>query len=197
MVKPTHRFKSAAVLAVLIIWIGFGLAAIGAPSPMPAPALAQAAGCPGSDRGPRDISSRTAAKTVICLVNKARARRGIGRVGSQKNLAAAARRHSEVMQRTDCFDHRCPGEPDLVGRVSKAKYIPCGCRWGVAENIAWGPGGKGSPRKIFKAWMNSSSHKARILDGSYHHVGVGVRWGSPYQRGSSAGTYTIDFGYRR
>lgn len=44
--------------------------------------------------------------------------------------------------------------------------------------------------------MGSSSHRANIL-GSYEHVGAGVRWGSPNSRGSQAGTYTLDFGYKR
>lgn len=101
------------------------------------------------------------------------------------------------MQRTDCFDHVCPGEPALTGRYERADYLPCGCSWGAAENIAWGPGQKGSPRQIVRAWMNSSPHRANILNGTYEHVGVGVRWGSPRHRHSKAGTYTLDFGYRR
>ena len=40
-------------------------------------------------------------------------------------------------------------------------------------------------------------HRSNILNGSYRDVGVGVVWGSPNKRGASAGTYTLDFGYRR
>ena len=45
--------------------------------------------------------------------------------------------------------------------------------------------------------MHSPPHRANILTGSYEHAGVGVRWGSPTKRGSNAGTYTMDFGYKR
>ncbi len=100
------------------------------------------------------------------------------------------------MQKTDCFDHVCPGEAQLTGRYQRADYLPCNCSWGAGENIGWGAGGKGSPRKIVKAWMNSPPHRANIL-GSFEHAGAGVRWGSPNHRGSHAGTYTLDFGYKR
>jgi uncharacterized protein YkwD len=134
---------------------------------------------------------------VVCLVNKQRAKRGLNRLDARGSLVGAARRHSERMQKTDCFDHVCPGEPALPGRYQKSDYLPCGCNWGAAENIAWGPRRDGSPRSIVDAWMNSSSHRANILDRSFRDIGVGVRWGSPDRRAARAGTYTLDFGYRR
>lgn len=186
------------MLALLLVAATLTLTAVGGPSPLPAPESASAeVGCPGAGLGPRRISSRRATNLVVCLVNRARARRGLERLGHRDELSGAARRHSRRMQRTDCFDHVCPGEPALAGRYERADYIPCGCSWGAAENIAWGPGHKGSPRKIVRAWMHSSPHRANILNGSYEHVGVGVRWGSPQHRHSKAGTYTLDFGYRR
>ena len=163
----------------------------------PHPPSAQAAGCPGGDKGPRKISSKTAAKAIVCLVNKERRKHGIGKLKFQGNLKRAARSHTKRMQKRNCFDHVCPGERSLVGRYEKARYLPCGCSWGAGENIAWGAGGKGSPRKIVNAWMHSPPHRANILTGSYEHAGVGVRWGSPTKRGSNAGTYTMDFGYKR
>ncbi|MEX0620621.1 MAG: CAP domain-containing protein [Solirubrobacterales bacterium] len=36
----------------------------------------------------------------------------------------------------------------------------------------------GSPREIFKAWMNSPLHRAAILNGQYRELGVGFRMGS-------------------
>ncbi len=114
----------------------------------------------------------------------------------RNKLSRAARSHTQHMQKTDCFDHVCPGERSLVGRFEWADYLPCGCSWGAAENIGWGPGHKGTPRRIVKAWMHSPPHRANIL-GNFDHIGVGVRWGSPDHRGAKAGTYTLDFGYKR
>lgn len=155
-----------------------------------------AAGCPGADQAPRKISSKQAGKVVVCLVNKKRRKHGLSKLHYSPELSRAARNHSKRMQKTDCFDHVCPGEAALTGRFQRVKYLPCSCSWGVAENIAWGPGSKGSPRRIVKAWMGSPMHRSNIL-GSYEHAGAGVRWGSPNHRGSKAGTYTLDFGYKR
>lgn len=163
----------------------------------PHPQSAQAAGCHGGDKGPRKISSKTAAKATICLVNKERRKHGLGKLKFQGELKRAARGHTKEMQKRNCFDHVCPGERSLVGRYEKADYLPCGCSWGAGENIAWGAGRKGTPRKIVNAWMHSPPHRENILRGSFQHAGVGVRWGSPTKRGSNAGTYTLDFGYRR
>lgn len=184
------------LLASLLVVAAFALAAVGGPSPLPGPEPALAAGCPGSDRAPRRISSKRAAKAVVCLVNKQRAKRGLRRLNGHRKLAGAARSHSRRMQRSDCFEHECPGEAPLTKRYERSDYLPCRCSWGAAENIAWGPGRKGSPRRIVKSWMRSPPHRANIL-GSYEHVGVGVRWGSPRRRHSRAGTYTLDFGYKR
>lgn len=185
------------MLAATFVAALFLLAAVGGPSPLPAPATASAASCPGSDSSPRQISSEQASKMVVCLINRERAKHGLHKVHVRGELDGAAEYHSANMQATDCFDHTCPGEPALTGRYEKSDYLPCGCSWGAAENIAWGPRGKGSPRSIVDAWMGSAEHRANILSGSYTDVGVGVRWGSPDKPSESAGTYTLDFGYRK
>lgn len=184
------------LLVPLLVVATLALAAAGGPSPLPGPEPAFAASCPGSDNGPRKLSSRRAARKVICLINKQRSKRGLGRLHGHGRLADAARHHSRRMQRSDCFEHECPGEASLTKRYARSDYLPCSCSWGAAENIAWGEGRKGSPRKIVDAWMHSPSHRHNIL-GSYEDVGVGVRWGSPQRRHANAGTYTLDFGYKR
>lgn len=178
--------------AAFAVAIALALAALA----LAAPQDAAAAACKGSDKGPRKISNKTAAKAVACLVNKERRKHGKSRMKVHSDLDRAARGHSEAMQKSNCFQHQCPGEPDIVGRYTRADYLPCRCSWGAAENIGWGPGSKGTPRKIVDAWMKSSEHRANIL-GSFDHIGVGVRWGSPTKRSSNAGTYTLNFGYKR
>lgn len=186
------RLTIAALAMALLV-----LAAVGGPSPFSGPASAEAAACPGSDSGPRQISSKQASSLVVCLVNHQRAKHGLKKVRARKPLVGAARDHSKQMVKTNCFDHVCPGEAALTGRYARTDYLPCGCSWGAAENIAWGPRGDGSPRAIVEAWMGSSMHRANILNGSFRDVGAGVAWGAPGKHGARAGTYTLDFGYRR
>ena len=185
-----HPFRHLLAPALAALALLIGAAALSAPE------QALAAGCPGADMGPRKISNKKAGKLVVCLVNKKRRQHGLSKLNYSRELSRAARSHSKRMQKTDCFDHVCPGEAQLTGRYQRADYLPCKCSWGAGENIGWGAGGKGSPRKIVKAWMNSPPHRANIL-GSFEHAGAGVRWGSPNHRGSHAGTYTLDFGYKR
>ena len=161
------------------------------------PASADAAQCSGASSTPKSLSAKRASGLVVCLVNKERRKRGMGSLNRVDKLAQAARGHTAHMKRKDCFAHTCPGEPDLTGRLSRANYLPCSCSWEAGENIAWGAGSQGSPRAVVNAWMNSSSHRARILDGSYQHAGVGFRHGSPFGGNKKQGTYTLDFGAKR
>jgi uncharacterized protein YkwD len=180
-------------LALLGLLALFGLR--GAPGPFSGPASAAAAQCSGASNSPKALSAKRAGQLVICLVNKERRQRGLRPVNRVKTLARAAGRHTAEMKRSDCFAHTCPGEPNLTGRLSKADYLPCNCNWRAGENIAWGAGSsQGSPRSVVKAWMGSGEHRARILDGSYEHIGVGVRHGSPFGGSNKQATYTLDFG---
>jgi uncharacterized protein YkwD len=182
------RYQSILTTALLALALALLCALI--------PGSATAASCSGADKSPRHISSKTAGKAVVCLINKKRRHHGLKALKPNRDLTQAARGHTRSMQKSNCFSHLCPGEAILAGRYERSDYLPCGCSWGAAENIAWGPGHDGSPRKIVKAWMHSSEHRHNIL-GSYDHIGAGVKWGSPSSRHADAGTYTVDFGYKR
>jgi uncharacterized protein YkwD len=162
------------------------------------PGNAGAAQCKGGDASPAQLSGKRAAKAVLCLINKQRRSHGDRVLKRQHEQTKAAAKHNRRMVRKRCFSHQCPGESDLTGRLTKARYLPCNCSWGIAENIAYGSGRSGSPRSIVDAWMHSAEHRANILNGSYQHIGVAVASGSP-AGGSDrdAATYTTDFGYRR
>ena len=186
---PPVALPRTALLALALVVLASAFAAV--------PAQPAAAGqCRNADAGPREITLKQARSSIVCLINRARSARGEDRLRAKSSLRKAAARHSRRMERRNCFSHRCPGERDLVARIHKTSYLPCGCSWGVGENIAWGGDKLGTPRRIFDAWMNSPSHRTNILKGGYAHVGVGVTWGSP-GTGDNAATYTTDFGYKR
>jgi uncharacterized protein YkwD len=157
-----------------------------------------ASGCRAAKAAPSKLSKYQASKAILCLINHERRAHGLGRIERQGEQTKAARRHSRLMIRSTCFSHQCPGEGELVSRMQKADYLPCNCYWGVGENLAYGERSYGSPKSVMHAWMNSSEHRANILNGQYEHVGIGIVWGTPSigaARGSA--TYTTDFGYRR
>jgi uncharacterized protein YkwD len=158
---------------------------------------ARADACAYAHSHPRNISVRQARNSIVCLMNNRRQARGKGGLSSQSGLRKAAGRHSRRMTRSGCFSHRCSGEKDLAGRVSATSYLPCGCSWGVGENIAWGMRARGTPAHVVKMWMNSPSHRKILLDGSFEHVGVGLTWGTPGSSRAQGGVFTADFGFKR
>ena len=193
-ISPSLLLLAALIALTLLALFG----SRGTLGPLSGPAPAAAAQCSGADNSPKALSAKRASQLVICLVNKERRERGMSSLGKVEKLARAARGHTAHMKRSDCFAHTCPGEPSLTGRLSKADYLPCNCSWEAGENIAWGAGSsKGSPRAVVQAWMKSSEHRARILDGSYQDVGVGFRHGSPFGGSKKQATYTLDFGAKR
>ena len=162
-----------------------------------AAARGSSSACRNADVAGSSLKARRAAKAVRCLINAERARRGMKALDAQGELKLAAKRHTARMVDDGCFSHDCPGEPDLVSRVTSTGYLPCTCNWSVAENIAWGQGDNGSPAAIVAAWMASPPHRATILTPSLKEVDVGVRRGKPGGPKVAAATYTADFGYRR
>ena len=104
--------------------------------------------CENSQVSGARLSRNLAAKAVHCLINKERGKRGLRSLNRRDPLKRAAKRHSRLMVARGCFSHDCPGEPDLVGRVIATDYLPCTCRWQVAENIAWGARRRSTPKAI-------------------------------------------------
>jgi uncharacterized protein YkwD len=186
---------SLGLLAVLALWAPGGS---GQPLSSLTVGEAEAAKCPGASRSPKRLSRREARNLVVCLVNRRRSKAGVRRLKKKSKVVRAATQHTKRMKRTNCLSHVCPGEPPLPVRLQQTNYLPCGCSWGVGENIAWGKGRNGgSPRAIVDQWMRSSPHRSTLLNGSFEHVGVGFRRGGPTSSSRKAGTYTIDFGFKR
>ncbi|TFV65617.1 CAP domain-containing protein [Blastococcus sp. CT_GayMR20] len=106
---------------------------------------------------------------VLALVNRERAAAGCGALVADEGLAAVARAHSADMRDRGFFDHVNLDGLDPFDRASAA---------GVnarAENIAYG---QADAAEVMTAWMNSSGHRANILNCSLTSLGVGVVDGS-------------------
>ena len=114
--------------------------------------------------------------------NVARADAGCRALRVDARLATAARLHSEDMARQSYFSHT-----SLDGRTPWDRMRTQGYTNGSGENIA---AGYGTPAAVMAGWMNSSGHRANILNCSSAAIGVGIG------KGGSYGTYwTQDFGY--
>jgi uncharacterized protein YkwD len=174
-----------AVLAMLLVG-GFQASAVTPPA-----GATQKACKLYADKGPRHLSAKHARAAVICLINRVRSQHGRGHLDRDNRLNDAAARHSVRMRKQGCFSHECAGEPSLLGRLKNVGYITSGLsRWAIGENIAWGSGRRGTPRRTVSSWMGSSGHRAMILSGTFRDVGVG------YSSKSKRAYYTADFGLR-
>lgn len=106
-------------------------------------------------------------KQVFDIVNTERAKAGCPAVTSDDRLVAAARGHSADMAARNYFSHTTPEGVEFATRITNAGY-----RWsGAGENIAKG---QRTPESVMTAWMNSSGHKANILNCGFKQLGVGV-----------------------
>lgn len=153
------------------------------------PGTALAANCANANANPNDLSVAEARQATLCLLNVERRSHGIKALRDNDRLTLASQRHANDMSRRNYFEHG-----DFVGRIRKARYLKGARGYTVGENIAWGSYDYATPANIVDAWMHSSGHKANILNGRFHDIGLGVARGAPVGGQNNAGTYVTDFG---
>lgn len=147
----------------------------------PAPRPTAPGGGNGSSGG--NGGGGTLVQQVVSLTNAERAKNGCGALTVDSRLQAAAQGHSDDMVARNFFDHTDPSGRSPGDRITAAGY-----RWSTyGENIAYG---QRTPAAVMSAWMNSSGHRANILNCKFRNIGVGVtlKSGTPY--------WTQNFGTR-
>ena len=100
---------------------------------------------------------------VIRLVNEIRQQNGLRPLAANWELSRVARYKSQ--------DMRDNGTPFQMLSAFGLSYRTAG------ENIAKG---YASPQAVVNGWMNSSGHRANILNASYTQIGVGYVSGGNY-----------------
>lgn len=112
-------------------------------------------------------------KEVVRLVNEIRAKNGLKELTQDWELSRVARIKSQDMKDNNYFSHTSPvyGTPFQMMKNFGISYRSAG------ENIAKG---QATPQAVVNAWMNSSGHRANILNSSYTRIGVGYVSGGNY-----------------
>lgn len=167
-------------IAILLLTAAVALLAASA-------APAAAAGCSGQDNA--NAAAGAQERAMLCLVNRARKARGLTQLTAVGSLGRAAGRKTADILRCDEFSHEACGR-EFTYWIERSGYDACS----AAENIAWGTGGLGTPRSIFRAWMRSSGHRRNIL-GSYEDIGIGLQIGE-LEGVRGAHVWTQQFGSR-
>ena len=111
-------------------------------------------------------------KEVFNLINEQRTKNGLSALKIDGELQRVARIKAQDMASNNYFSHTSPtyGSPFEMLNSFKISYKSAG------ENIA----GNSSNSGAVTAWMNSSGHRANILNSSFNYTGIGVVSSSKY-----------------
>lgn len=111
-------------------------------------------------------------KEVFDLINKQRTNNGLSALKVDNEVQRVARIKAEDMVSNNYFSHNSPiyGSPFDMLKSFKISYNT------ASENIAANSSNSGA----VTSWMNSSGHKANILNSSFNYTGIGVVSSSKY-----------------
>ncbi|HKM34889.1 MAG TPA: CAP domain-containing protein [Lachnospiraceae bacterium] len=117
-----------------------------------------------TETGDTDTDQNNFIKQVVSLANIERAKYGLAPLTVEGNMEKAALVRSREIQTS--FSHNRPDGSSFSTALKEAgvSYRQSG------ENIAWG---QKTPTEVMNGWMNSSGHRANILNASYTRIGVG------------------------
>ena len=105
-------------------------------------------------------------RSITKMLNFIRVAGGRPALHRSPRLAGVADRHSASMAHRNVLTHA----PALPARISRHRL--------VGETVAWMPRGtRGVARKVVQAWLASPEHRAALMDGRFHRVGVARRSG--------------------
>ncbi|CAH2395650.1 CAP domain-containing protein [Mesorhizobium ventifaucium] len=132
---------------------------------------------------------------LLELINAGRAKAGVQPLAFDNDLSEAAEGHSRWMLATDTFSHTGSGGSTPTQRMKAAGYTLAGS-WATGENIAWATtrsptGYNDEILLLHNNLMNSSGHRANILNGNFREVGLGFEVGD--YRGRSSGFVAENF----
>ncbi|MFW5677633.1 MAG: CAP domain-containing protein [Acetivibrio ethanolgignens] len=115
---------------------------------------------------------------VVQLVNQERAKAGLSPLAYNEKLSRVADLKAADMRDNNYFSHNSPtyGSPFDMMKSFGISYKAAG------ENIAKG---QKTPQSVMNAWMNSSGHRANILNSQYEQIGIG------YETDQKGNTYWV------
>lgn len=126
-------------------------------------------------------ANQSFADQVVALVNNERTKAGLSPVTTSANQTNAALIRAQEIVGT--FSHTRPD-----GRNFYTVLAESGVSYrGAGENIAYG---QTTPEQVMQSWMNSTGHRANILNAQYTVIGVGC-----YQNSSGVKYWTQLFVY--
>ena len=110
---------------------------------------------------------------LVALINAERTQRGLNAVSVSPLLMQEAEAHSQDMIDRNFVSHTNPDGQDPGDRLDSAGYD-----WlTYGENIG---AGQTTAQDMLDGWMNSSGHRANLLNANFTEIGVGYVTGGRY-----------------
>ncbi|KAG9284642.1 hypothetical protein G9A89_004684 [Geosiphon pyriformis] len=105
-------------------------------------------------------------ESLLALVNNERSKNGFNPLKLDSRLVTCGQLHSEYQAKSRTMTHSDPAG-DLGSRIKNS-----GFNWiSAGENVA---SGQPTEQSVMEAWMNSSGHRANILNPKFTHFGSAV-----------------------
>lgn len=127
------------------------------------------------------------ASSLVELSNSQRVANGVGNLSLNSQLNTAAQSKANDMATQNYWGHVSPQgtTPQMVIANSGYAYVYAG------ENLAYG---FATSADVINAWMNSSDHRANLLNGSFKDVGFGIANNSNYQNNGPQTIVVAEYG---
>jgi uncharacterized protein YkwD len=103
---------------------------------------------------------------LLKLTNLERQKVGLSPLKLSSQLTKAAQSHARDMARNNYFSHTGLNGSSMADRAKGTGYK----YFALGENIA---AGKSTPEGTIRQWMNSSGHRANILNSRFTEIGFG------------------------
>ncbi len=113
------------------------------------------------------VNSEINIAEVIEKTNQERVSQGLAPLTENSLLDAAAQEKAKNMLEENYWAHYAPSGKDPWGFINGAGYKFSYAGENLARNFYTSP-------DVVKAWMNSPTHRANILNGKYQEIGIAV-----------------------
>ena len=148
--------------------------------------LAPESTCPGGDNA--SAAERVQVVVAMCLLNFARARRGLPPLAESSILSAASARKADDIVRCNDFSHfACGAQPDADARALGLTDRAFG------ENIFWGPEMYEPPRVAVDQWLNSPEHRENLFNPRWTLQGAAVLEATNFKGAAHGAVWVNEF----
>jgi uncharacterized protein YkwD len=154
--------------------------------------------CAGANLRPTAANAAAVDAATACLINGVRASYGLRSLRVNRYLQGVAAGQVSEMVRWNYFADVRPSGQTPGRLIASSRYAIRAASLSTGQNIGWATGAYSTPASMVATWMESPPHRAVILAGDFHDIGVGVvpTLPSVLQHGRLGAVYAVEFGAR-